>query len=81
MEDGIDLFRFAFGALALGRFQERSAGFGIRVVELRDSFVETVAIFRGEVLKAVVICREPFEEIERGGGVRGIESRIRIVWN
>jgi hypothetical protein len=60
------------GAFAFGGFQERATGFRIRVVELRDSFVETIAIFRGEVLKPVVICREPFEEFERGGGVRGI---------
>jgi hypothetical protein len=58
------------GACAFGGFQERSARSGVRVVELGDGFVEAIAIFRDELLKAVVICREPFEEFERGGSVR-----------
>ena len=66
MEDGIDLLRLAGGALALGGLQESAAGFGIRIVELGDGFVEAVAIFRGEVLKAIVVRREPFEEFECG---------------
>jgi hypothetical protein len=66
MEDGIDLFCFARGTFALGGFQKRAAGFGIRVVQLGDGFVKAVAVFRGEVLKAIVICREPFEEFKGG---------------
>jgi hypothetical protein len=65
------------GAFAFGGFQEGPAGFRVRVVELRDGFVETVAIFRAEVLKAIMIGREPFEEIERGGYARLIAAYAR----
>ena len=65
MKHGIGALRPLRRPLPLSSLQHLAASLGVRIIELSDSLMQPLAIFRRKLLQPIVIGGKPFKDIER----------------